>query len=60
VLELKAFRMATLRFVCLRAQSWRLNAGEMATIEVKLQRAVERLVALFPLSAAAGDASLPA
>ena len=60
VLELKAFSMGPQRVVCLRAYSWRLNAGEMATIEEKLQQALERLVALFPLGAAAGDATLPA
>src|SRR6202044_2338538 len=59
VLELKAFSMGPQRVVCLRGFSWRLKAEEMAEIEQKLQRALERLAALFPLSAAAGDATLP-
>jgi uncharacterized protein YndB with AHSA1/START domain len=60
VMELKAFSMGPQRVVCLRGFSWRLNAEGMAAIEQKLQRAVERLAALFPLSAVAGDATLPA
>ena len=59
VMELKAFSMGPRRVVCLRGFSWRLKAEEMAAIEQKLQRALERLAALFPLSAAAGDATLP-
>jgi uncharacterized protein YndB with AHSA1/START domain len=60
VLELKAFSMGPQRVVSLRGFSWRLNAEEMAAIEQKLHQAVERLAARFLLSAAAGDASLPA
>ena len=59
VLELKAFSMGPQRVVCLRGFSWLLKAEEMAEIEQKLQRALERLAALFPLSAVAGDATLP-
>jgi uncharacterized protein YndB with AHSA1/START domain len=59
VLELKAFSMGPQRVVCLRGFSWRLKAEEMAEIERKLQRALERLAALFPLGAAAADATLP-
>jgi len=60
VLELKAFPMGPQRVVCLRGMSWRLNADETAALEQKLTRAVERLAALFPAGAPAGDASLPA
>jgi uncharacterized protein YndB with AHSA1/START domain len=59
VMELKAFSMGPRRVVCLRGFSWRLKAEAMAVIEQKLQRALERLAALFPLSAVAGDATLP-
>jgi uncharacterized protein YndB with AHSA1/START domain len=59
VLELKAFSMGPQRVVCLRGYSWGLNAEDMAAIEQKLQRSVERLAALFALSAAAGGTSLP-
>ena len=60
VLELKAFSMGPQRVVCLRGYSWRLNAEEIAKIENKMSAAVDRLAALFPLSAAASDASLSA
>jgi uncharacterized protein YndB with AHSA1/START domain len=59
-LELKAFGMGPQRVVCLRGISWRLDAEETAALEQKLNRAVGRLAALFPLDAAAGGASLPA
>jgi uncharacterized protein YndB with AHSA1/START domain len=59
VMELKAFSMGPRRVVCLRGFSWRLKAEAMAVIEQTLQRALERLAALFPLSAVAGDATLP-
>jgi uncharacterized protein YndB with AHSA1/START domain len=59
VLELKAFSMGPHRVVCLRGYSWGLNAEDMAAIEQKLQRSVERLAALFPSSVAAGGTSLP-
>jgi uncharacterized protein YndB with AHSA1/START domain len=60
VLELKAFSMGPQRVVCLRGFNWRLNAEEIAQLEKKMSAAVERLAALFPLSAVAGDATLPA
>jgi uncharacterized protein YndB with AHSA1/START domain len=60
VLELKAFSMGPQRVVCLRGFSWRLNAEEIAQLEKKMSAAVERLAALFPLSAVAGDATRPA
>jgi uncharacterized protein YndB with AHSA1/START domain len=60
VLELKAFSMGVQRVVCLRGVSWRLNAEEIAALEQKMNRAVERLAALLRLSAATGCASLPA
>jgi uncharacterized protein YndB with AHSA1/START domain len=60
VLELKAFPMGPRRVVGVRVMSWGLNAEEMAQLKKKMSAAVERLAALFPAGAAAGDASLPA
>jgi hypothetical protein len=57
---LKAFPMGPGRVVGVRVMSWRLNADEMVQLEKKMSVAVERLAALFPLKAAAGDATLPA
>jgi uncharacterized protein YndB with AHSA1/START domain len=59
VLELKAFAMGPQRVVCVRVMSWRLNAEQTAQLEQKLNRAVERLAALFPVGAVGGDTSLP-
>jgi len=39
--------------------SWGLNSEEIPELEKKMSAAVERLAALFPLSAVAGDATLP-
>jgi hypothetical protein len=60
VLELKAFPMGPQRVVGVRVMSWGLNSEEIAELEKKMSAAVERLAALFPLNAAAGDTSLPA
>jgi hypothetical protein len=60
VLELKTFPMGPQSVVGAPVMSWGLNSGEIAQLEKKMSAAVERLAALFPLGAAAGDASLPA
>jgi hypothetical protein len=67
VLELKAFAMGPQadgatwlnRVVCLQMMSGRLNAEETPALEQTVNRAVERLAALFPLAAPVGGASLP-
>jgi uncharacterized protein YndB with AHSA1/START domain len=59
VLELKAFPMGPQRVVGVRVMSWGLNSEEIPELEKKMSAAVERLAALFPLSAVAGDATLP-
>jgi uncharacterized protein YndB with AHSA1/START domain len=58
VLELKVFPMGPGRVVGVRVMSWGLNTEEIAQLEKKMSAAVERLAALFPAGAAAGDASL--
>jgi len=58
VLELKAFAMGPQRVVCVRVMSWRLRAEETAALEQKMNRAVGRLAALFPVGAAGGETSL--
>jgi uncharacterized protein YndB with AHSA1/START domain len=54
-LELKAFKAGPQRMVGLRTMSWKLDANEMKALESQLTKAVERLAALFPASAAAGN-----
>jgi len=41
--------------VGLRTMSWKLDANQMKALESQLTKAVERLAALFPASAAAGN-----
>ena len=54
-IELKAFKAGPQRMVGLRTMSWKLDANEMKALESQLTKAVERLAALFPASAAAGN-----
>jgi hypothetical protein len=46
--------------VCVRVMSWRLHAEATAELEQKVNRAVGRLAALFPVGAASGVTSLAA
>lgn len=56
-LELKAFRMGPQRMVGVRIMSWKLDADELKNVAARMEPAVGRLAALFPLATAASAGS---